>query len=88
MVKEEGTGVAALVCVAAGDPPAPGVGFSQYLRTILFYLSSKKKSPRKAGASKSAKIRGAKLLLRRFHFSRFRLGVLPAETLHPASSIH
>ena len=43
-----------MACVVAGDPPAPGVGFSQYLRTPLFYLSAKKKSPRK---SRGLKIR-------------------------------
>ena len=49
IVREEGTG-----CVAAGDPPAPGPELSQYLRTSLFYLSSKKQSPRQ---SRGLKIR-------------------------------
>jgi hypothetical protein len=45
MVKDEGTGTAR---VARAPSPATGPDVSQYLRTPLFYLSSKKKSPRKS----------------------------------------
>src|SRR6202011_4452914 len=70
IVMEEGTGR-----VVAGDSPALGPELSQYLRTILFYLSAQKAKPpqkqRLKNPCQSAKIRDQALFLCRLPFRIF-----------------